>query len=109
MISTQWTQEHRQGRRRLCNASLIHAPQWHKRQCLMPLRGVTFKIGLFEVATDALPATLTLFDPQGRTVYSATLRAARTTIGTADLPHGIYHVVVATADGRSAKRRLVLE
>lgn len=65
--------------------------------------------GAFEVATDALPATLTLFDPQGRTVYSATLRAARTTIGTADLPHGIYHVVVATADGRSATRRLVLE
>lgn len=65
--------------------------------------------GAFEVATDALPATLTLFDPQGRTVYSATLRAARTTIGTADLPHGIYHVVVATADGRSATRRLVIE
>ena len=65
--------------------------------------------GTFSVATGCLPATLALYDPQGRTVYTTTLRAQRTDIGIADLPHGVYHVSLTAADGRTSTRRLVIE
>lgn len=65
--------------------------------------------GAFSVETDCLPATLTLYDPQGRTVFCATLRSQRTNIGIADLPRGVYHVCLTTTDGRSTTRRLVVE
>ena len=65
--------------------------------------------GTFSVATSCLPATLALYDPQGRTVYTTTLRSQRTTIGIADLTRGVYHVGLTATDGRSTTQRLVVD
>ena len=63
----------------------------------------------FNIRTDCLPATLTLYDPQGRTVYTTIIRSHNTTIGIGDLTRGVYHVSLSTTNGRTSTRRLVVE
>lgn len=63
----------------------------------------------FNIRTDYLPATLTLYDPQGRTVYTTIIRSHNTAIGIGDLTRGVYHVSLSTTDGRTSTRRLVVE
>lgn len=59
------------------------------------------------IETEALPATLVLYDQQGRELYRTTLRARKTTLGVGDLGRGVYHVGLTTADGTAVKRLVV--
>ena len=58
--------------------------------------------------TDAQQARLALYNAHGTELYAVDLRSPRTTIGIADLPAGVYFVVLTTPDG-TATRRLVNE
>ena len=64
--------------------------------------------GTFTVETDAQQARLALYNAHGTELYAVDLRSPRTTIGIADLPAGVYFVVLTTPDG-TATRRLVNE
>lgn len=63
--------------------------------------------GTFIVEIVSLPAEFTLCDQQGRTVYTTTLQAGKTSVGTAGLPHGVYQATLTSAEGIATRRVVV--
>ena len=59
------------------------------------------------VEAEVLPATLVLYDQQGRELYRTTLRDRQTTIGVGDLGRGVYHFSLTSTEGTVTKKRVV--
>jgi len=59
------------------------------------------------VEAEVLPATLVLYDQQGRELYRTTLRDRQTTIGVGDLGRGVYHFSLTSTEGTVTKKLVV--